>query len=217
VDAAFLDEADQERHIALETFRGELRQIDSLSKKAEEAAARVIEAQGELIQLQVQKNGSQQDLQELNAAIQGLEQRLQESAKKSGKLCAISISTPLLSPTCSDGVKKLSMEIDRLVSKTETKLEELANIEVSIAELLEKMDCLEKRQRGESCHFWEGLPDIPNVTLVQNRMKEIEVRVSGFTENIVDLMVSLLLKTITIPLLFIYLLLKIARMNWARI
>jgi hypothetical protein len=73
VDATFLDEADQERHIAMETFQGELRQINSLSKKAEEAAARFIDAQSELIELQFVQNENQQALLELNAEVQALD------------------------------------------------------------------------------------------------------------------------------------------------
>jgi hypothetical protein len=79
------------------------------------------------------------------------------------------------------------------------------------------MACLDNRSRGEKCHFWEILPNVPNVKMLQFKLDKIEDRVSEFAENTINLLVSLLLKTVVIPLLFIYLLLKIIRINWARI
>ncbi|EAW30459.1 hypothetical protein GP2143_09645 [marine gamma proteobacterium HTCC2143] len=217
VDGAFLEEADQQRRIAMEQFQGELRDINTLSERAEQAASGFSEAQNELKNLEVNRKKGQQQLQELNAQILVSEKRLQEQAVKAGGVCGLSISTPFLSPSCSESVKKMSRALDRLESEQDTIRESITATEEAIDGQLEEMACLDNRSRGEKCHFWEILPNVPNVKILQFKLDKIEGRVSEFAENTINLLVSLLLKTVVIPLLFIYLLLKIIRINWARI
>ena len=156
-------------------------------------------------------------MQELNAQILVSEKRLKEQAVKAGGVCGLSISTPFLSPSCSESVKKMSRALDRLESEQDTIRESITATAEAIDVQLEEMACLDNRSRGEKCHFWEILPNAPNVKPLQFKLDKIEGRVSEFAENTINLLVSLLLKTVVIPLLFIYLLLKIIRINWARI
>jgi len=217
VDATFLNEADQQRLQAMDEFKGELRQIDTLSKKTEEAAGQFQDVQDALRILEQELNETTQEIETVNAAIQESGNRLPVLANTAGSICGLSVHTPIISPTCPESVKKLFTALGDLRANRTALQEALTGIEAEIEDKREELTCLDNRQRGDKCHFWEVLPDAPNVGILQSKMKDIESRVSEFAENTINLLVSLLLKTIAIPLLFIYLLLKIVHVNWGRI
>ena len=217
VDATFLNEADQQRLQAMDEFKGELRQIDTLSKRTEEAAGQFQDAQDALRNLEQRLNEINQEIETVNVAIQSSENRLQVLADTAGSICGLSVHTPIISPTCPESVKKLFTALGDLGANRSALQAARTGIEAEIEDMREELTCLDNRQRGDTCHFWEVLPDTPNVGILQSKMKDIESRVSEFAENTINLLVSLLLKTIAIPLLFIYLLLKIVRVNWGRI
>ena len=217
VDATFLDEADQQRHAAMEGFQGELRQIDTLSRMATEAARTLTDAQSELAKLQEDKDQQKQSIDTLNTTIEGLDHQLNVESNKAGKLCALFIHGPVLSPTCPESVEKLSIKLDQYRSQKDGMLSNLKKIDADITELKDKIECLKKRVNGEKCHFWEVLPDVPDLADIQSKIDQIEDRVGEFTQNTINLLVSLLLKSIAIPILFFYILLKIVRVNWDRI
>ena len=174
-------------------------------------------AQNELAELRLDQEERRLVIEGLNDETLESEKRLQEDAKKAGTICGLSIYTPIISPTCPESVKKLYTTLADLRAKQNSQDEILAGIDDAIDDQLDRIACLENRQRGEKCHIWEILPDAPNIAMLQSKMNDIESRVSEFAENTINLLVSLLLKTIAIPLLFIYLLLKIVRVNWGRI
>ena len=217
VDATFLDEADQQRRVAMENFKGELHQINGLSKQAEEAAAAFNKTQAALSATEGKRKDEKRALQGLSSQIVRVEKQLRAAAEQAGTICGISISTPIVSPTCPENIHELREEIDRLESDRDTSEDTISEFDDAIAEHLENMACLDNRSRGEKCHFWEILHDVPNVKMLQVKLNDIENRVGDFTENTMNLLMSLLLKTVVIPLLFTYLLLKIMRMNWAKI
>jgi len=217
VDATFLDEADQQRRVAMENFKGELHQINGLSKQAEEAAAAFNKTQAALSATEGKRKDEKRALQGLSSQIVRVEKQLRAAAEQAGTICGISISTPILLPTCPENIHELREEIDRLESDRDTSEDTISEFDDAIAEHLENMACLDNRSRGEKCHFWEILHDVPNVKMLQVKLNDIENRVGDFAENTMNLLMSLLLKTVVIPLLFTYLLLKIMRMNWAKI
>ena len=53
--------------------------------------------------------------------------------------------------------------------------------------------------------------------MLAGKLNAIETRVSDFAQNTINLLVSLLLKSIAIPLLFFLLLLKIIRTGWSKV
>ncbi len=217
VDATFLDEADQQRHHAMKNFEGQLRLIETLSQKATEAASILAEEQKVLGQLQHDQTAQKSSLETLNMTIQGLDNRLAVESKKASWICAKSINLPMLSPDCPEAVKKIGIQLDGYQSQQEDLQSNLDDIDANITNSLEKIECLKKRMNGEKCHFYEVLPDVPNFTEIRMKINEIGARVGAFAENTINLLVSLLLKSIAIPVLFFYILLKIIRVNWERI
>jgi hypothetical protein len=213
VDSTFLDEADQQRHLAMESFQTELRQIDTLSKKQTEAAAILIRLDADSTNLEISRGENRSRINELEAKIMTAEVRVEELSNTAGGLCEISD----ISPTCPDNVKNAKAKFKQLQTERSASVSKLNEIEDALDNLAERMDCLEKHRRGENCSFWDSLPEAPDPAALRQKLNDINEDLSDFAENCIDLLMSLLLKTVAVPLLFIYLLLKIMRANWARI
>jgi hypothetical protein len=118
---------------------------------------------------------------------------------------------------CPDKVKNAKIELDDKKKTRSALADELEALRGKLVDQRDEIACAEKRQRGENCKFWDSLPDTPNIALVQQKLNDLNTSVSDFAENTINLLVSLLLKTVAIPLVFIYLLLMIVRMNWKRV
>tara|TARA_R110002124_G_scaffold657_3_gene3081 strand:- start:10451 stop:11593 length:1143 start_codon:yes stop_codon:yes gene_type:complete len=213
VDTLFLDEADQQRHIAMENFQGDLRELDSLSRKEDEARALLTALQSERVKLEQQRNEVGRALDLLDAAVQAAEANLETLADQAGGLCKMSA----LSPTCPEVVKKAKDALKQLEFEQESTAASLTAIEDELQKSEDKMACLKKQQRGENCNFWDSLPDAPNPAVLKQKLNDINASLSSFADNCINLLVSLLLKTVVIPLLFMYLLLRIMRMSWTRV
>lgn len=217
VDATFLEKADQQRHEAMQDFEVELRNIDTLAKKADEATAALANAQKELKQKDQDQNELNQSVEAISTKVSELEEQLRVESKNSGTLCALSARTLLLSPTCTEQVRNISTQLEGYLSQEKDLESKLESTENEIEKIRDEIECLKKRMNGETCHFYEVLPDVPDITEIRMKMNELGAHVNDFVENSINLLVSLLLKSIAIPILFFYILLKIVRVNWDRI
>jgi|AntAceMinimDraft_5_1070358.scaffolds.fasta_scaffold54780_2 signal transduction histidine kinase len=213
VDATFLNEADQARHLAMERFQGELRQIDTLSRKEDEATVLLSSSRLLLGELKVQQTDIKRVLSEREEQLKLAVQKVEHLRNKADRLCQISE----LSPTCPAAVESAIAERDTTAVQREDAAASLAAIERDIEEQKLQMACLAKRQHGENCSFWDSLPDAPSPAMLRQKLNNINNSLSDFAENCINLLVSLLLKTVAIPVVFLYLLLKIARMNWSKL
>jgi predicted nucleic acid-binding Zn-ribbon protein len=213
VDSTFLDEADQQRHVAMEKFQGELRQIDTLSRREAEAETRLAELTEKRVQLENDHSEAGSALAEFNAQVTTAESKFDEVRSKAGVFCKISD----IFGTCPEEVKRAKAELDKAEAKRSAAAERLASIDAATDSINVEMDCLAKHSRGENCSFWDSVPDAPDAAALRGKLNAINAELSDFTENSINLLMSLLLKTVAIPLLFILLLLKIAQLNWGRI
>ena len=159
VDATFLDEADQQRRVAMENFKGELHQINGLSKQAEEAAAAFNKTQAALSATEGKRKDEKRALQGLSSQIVRVEKQLRAAAEQAGTICGISISTPILLPTCPENIHELREEIDRLESDRDTSEDTISEFDDAIAEL----DTLNEESYKDSTLIMQLLRD--NLTL----------------------------------------------------
>jgi len=213
VDSTFLDEADQQRHVAMEKFQGELRQIDTLSRREAEAETLLSGLTAKKAQLEHDRSPAGSALAESNIEVRTAQSKFDEVRSKAGVFCKISD----IFGTCPQDVKRAKHELDKAEAKRAAAAERLASIEAALESIKVEMDCLSKYSRGENCNFWDSLPDAPDAAALRGKLNAINAGLSDFTENSINLLMSLLLKTVAIPLLFILLLLKIAQLNWGRV
>lgn len=213
VDASFLEKADQQRYVAMENFQGELREVDMLSKTQDQSEDAINLLNQQIDQLALKRTEYETSIKSIDSKITTSEKRLDVLREKSDKFCAISI----LSPTCPESVKTESRALDQLISSRDSVQAGIEAVNDAAEEKQEALACLLKRQRGEACGLLDRLPAVPNPAILQKKMRDINDGLGDFADNIINLLMSLLLKTVVIPLLFFFILLKIVRINWDRL
>ena len=213
VDDRFLTAEDVARHQAMEEFRGELREIDSVSQEQKQAAIELAAAQAAQRDFLQERNALVLAQDNLNQRMIEKRQSLDVMIKEAGSLCT-SWDIP---DACPANVKHAKTDFRTLAAEQEERARNINSLDSSVQDLQEKIACLTKRERGDSCKFWEKLPTPPDVAAMREKIESINTGVSDFSENTINLLVSLLLKTVAIPLLFIYLLLLVLRKSWSRL
>ncbi|MAT91967.1 MAG: hypothetical protein CME59_05155 [Halioglobus sp.] len=213
VDATFLDAADQRRHRAMEKFQGELREIDSLSRTQARAQAGLEDAAQEQRSLQAQLDQLQQEIAQLDVTVDAAKSELAARQAAAGGLCRLSA----LAPTCPEDVAHARSALAVQQRERQALRDRAQALRDSLATLDDTVACLEKRGRGESCGLWDSLPSPPDAEQMRQKLNEINDDLSDFAENSINLLVSLLLKTVAIPLLFIYLVYRVVSSMWNRL
>lgn len=213
VDARFLQEADARRHAAMEEFRGELREIDTLSQQRAEAEKDLAALGPRLEQRRNTLAQLADSVGELDAQITTARGTLARLASEAGKVCQFTT----LDATCPTNVINAKEALRELEARRAALQASATAEQAAIDALLESEACLRKRTRGEPCTLWDSLPDAPDKAALSRKLGEINENLSDFAENSINLLVSLLLKTIVIPLVFIYLLLMLMRRQWAKL
>ena len=79
-----------------------------------------------------------------------------------------------------------------------------------------ELECLAIREQGGYCGLLDRLPKAPDRQALNDKVKELNEGLGDFAENAINLLTSILLKSLAIPLLFFFLLLKLVRVNWGR-
>lgn len=213
VDARFLHAADERRHAAMEEFRGELREIDTLSQKRAEAEEGIAALSRDIQQREETLRQTTRSIDELDAQINAAQSTLGRLAGEAGVVCQLTT----LDATCPENVINARKALQALQARRAEVGDSASATQRAIDELRERKDCLEKRAQGENCSIWEAIPKAPDKEALSRRFTEINENLSDFAENSINLLVSLLLKTIVIPLVFIYLLLMLMRKQWANV
>ncbi|TXS89345.1 hypothetical protein FVW59_17660 [Parahaliea aestuarii] len=212
VDATFLKAQDEARHQAMQSFESELKDIQQLSQKSADFS-REISALGQ------QSAGLEEDIAALErrlAATAGdigrAETRLDARMAGESLVCRGSLGLS----GCSDAVKAIRAELaalrdsaDRLQAGLATKREQR-----DIAG--RQAECLQKRERGERCSLLDLVPEMPDVEQLRNQLEALESKVTDFAGNIILLLTSVILKSVLIPLLFLYTLVQVARRLWRK-
>lgn len=211
VDNAFLEESDQQRHAAMASFQGELREATKLVGASGSSGELIQRTREELERLKSRRTRNRQSLQELALELALAEAELAELISADRLACTL-ISLPL----CSTPVLQ-AYDLTKQLAQTGEALEtEAETVDAKIDEQKEALVCLQKRSRGESCGLFDSVTRAVSPTQLRDKIAELETGMNDFAETTIDLLVSLLLKSIAIPIIFFYLLLRLLRMNWSR-
>jgi hypothetical protein len=86
-----------------------------------------------------------------------------------------------------------------------------------IDEMQASIACLEKQSGGENCGGIESMLGSMSPGALREKLANLDDSIGAFADNTINLLMSLLLKSVIIPLLFFYLLLKIVQTAWSRL
>ncbi len=212
VDAAFLQEPDAQRQQAMQQFETELKEVRNLATRDPTRA--YTDSRARVDEIESTLRAGQRELQAKTREIEALEARINKELADEDSLCKLSIRTRMVSPTCPDSIVP---EVDALKAKER----EQANIEDRLTVLQQRLEdaqaeleCLRLRAQGKACTLWDHIPEAPDIAALRGKIDGLEAQLTAFTQNAWLLVASLLLKSILIPLLFLYGLVKLTGAIW---
>ncbi len=213
VDYRFLEENDRARHAAMTEFQGELRQASAITGINVETAELTAQASDNISRLTTAQDHNREEQRQLALELTMVEARLQQAIRGEGLPC-----TPLTISrhTCSDQVLKIADDVARLEQAQAALAEQAEAIRAELAQHNDNLECLQKQSRGESCGWFDQLSTSLSPRQFQARIARLESGVSDFAQTTIDLLMSLLLKSVVIPIVFFYLLLRVVRAGWSR-
>lgn len=213
VDRTFLLEQDLQRHAAMESFQGELREASALAGAGAAPDVQIEQAEAQLNRLASQRLRNEQSLQEVGRELAAAEAELDQLISADQLSCT---RLTLSRHTCSPAVLRAATTEAQLEQTADVLRDKSAQIASAVEDQEEALECLHKRARGERCGLLDSVRSAVSPQQLRDKITELEGSVNAFAENTIDLLVSLLLKSVAIPLLFFYLLLRLLRSSWTR-
>jgi hypothetical protein len=121
----------------------------------------------------------------------------------------------LFSPAWPDDLIARNQALEQLEARQRQLETELESIDGEIESLNEVLECSSLRAQGQSCSVWEWFENIRPYEKYKETLSSIADSMDIYVENIVDLIVGLLLKSVILPLLFFYGIYRGARLLWS--
>lgn len=212
VDIAFLNSDDNIRHQEMAQFQGELREINSMATASVNSADLIEQTEYQIAGKEAEQSEIGDSILTLKTELSQAEATLSE-LKQESTLCAILVT----SKTCSPAVLAAKAEVDRLAG-IENELESsMQSVQAEIDAMRYSIECMKKQSRGESCSVLQALKDTVSTEDLREKLGHVEGRMGAFADNTINLLMSLLLKSVIIPLIFFYLLLKVVRSSWSKL
>ena len=209
IDSTFLLEAENERHDQMKSFQSDIEAARTGAYVDEKVLDELRTESRKLEGLESQLQSLATEYEPLNAELADIESQL-DSARQESTSCRLFIS----SRTCSAEVLGIKSQLDQAKDIADEKADQIALIEDQIEDKNEALTCLDKRSKGEAC----GLIDsVKNTLSLENKLKALEGGMAMFVDSTVSLLMSFLLKTIIIPLVFLYCLIRSMGIAWTKI
>jgi hypothetical protein len=121
----------------------------------------------------------------------------------------------LFSPVWPNELVLKSRALEQLESRQRQLEVELEAIDGEIETINEVLECSSLRAQGQSCGMWDWFENIRPYEKYKETLSSIADSMDVYVENIVDLIVGLLLKSVILPLLFFYGVYRGASLLWS--
>ncbi|MFV0477479.1 MAG: hypothetical protein ACK5ME_06575 [Parahaliea sp.] len=211
VDSAFLAEDDRHRHEAMQSFQQELETIQEMNQATTDlsddiAALEILQTQ----QVQAIAILDQQVEAEERAIIEAAD-RVNTLRQQEGAMCRL----PVLGLAhCSQAVQQAQQLLEGLRAKQESYSLKQRQLGVENRDVMRQIDCLQKRHRGQRCGVLDLIPTLPDTVELRRQLDALDEKAARFSQNVITLLTSVMLKAVLIPLLFMLLLWRVTRHLW---
>jgi hypothetical protein len=101
-------------------------------------------------------------------------------------------------------------EIERIERQTAAQARDLARLGQEAARLEEDIDCMDRRAAGESCSLAEGALDLMRAADLKPQLEALSQRVDDFSADLIQLLTSLLFKSVLLPLASLWLAMRLS-------
>jgi hypothetical protein len=208
VDATFLKANEQQHHTAMEDFQGELREISGQAGIDTTADQRLDASEAALATMLETR---MQQLAELDFLRKGIAET-GNTLRQHGML---RWTIPWVEVPADVAVAR--QELKQLKQREDLEEDAISEHDAAIAKQRKEIACLRKRLDGEACSIFESLADKIAVRDIVAKIYGMDDSIAAFSNDAINLLMSILLKSVVIPLLFLYLVLKFLQLNWRRL
>ena len=203
IDHVFLESKDKLRHEDMKRLEGELQTLSSSNPTAA-TPEQIEEIQAELNSLRKAQSRHNFQVNRLREELDALGDSLSDTRSDVSWGCRVN-------PWCDEGesVNEMKKEMANKEGQLNTAETIQASTEASIRENREALDCARREQAGESCSFWGRAYSWVSPTAWMDKFRNLGNQMNYYANNIINLLVSYLAKTLLIPLLFLYVFIRV--------
>jgi prefoldin subunit 5 len=209
VDARFLDAADQQRQQAMESFQGELREISNMAGVQPASPQALAAARARVDSLQTSLSAEQGRLEQRRGDLARARRALDELTRQRPRWQGWN---PLAKAPPDVALAKA--QVQRLEGEVEDIAAQVGAVDEALDEQRAALECLEKRAAGGDCGLLNRISSRLSPSEIGVQISALEERMTEFADNAIALLMSALLKSVAIPLMFFYVLLRLARSSW---
>jgi len=215
VDTYFIDAQIHKEKMELSTMQGKLNSINTFAKSSLSTADEMNAMEAMALELQAQDDNLDQQIATEKEAIESQKNKVQVLEEQ------LSLLNPdeglvgvVQNVFASDDTPEVLAEREKLIS-LETNLESLTESRENIAR---KLECVQKNMKGEECILPEAEDSFSwnPVDSLQEKIAELKEASGKWFESVITLLALMLLKTIILPLLFLYGVVKAVRLVWKK-
>ena len=209
VDARFLPSSDSVQHQQMIAFKGDLEEMKSMVDGGESSEQQLKELQQELESLDATLARESEARGLLDNELRAIEGQIGEICDRLPwwrRCTPANVEDPALAELSGERtrLRKQRRELDVILGGLREDRDELAG----------RLECLLAKSRGGDCGLLGWLGEMEPQQMIAGRLELLESRVSHFVDNALNLLVSALLKSVLIPILFLYALVAISRRIW---
>ncbi|MEM1110646.1 MAG: hypothetical protein AAGI11_01945 [Pseudomonadota bacterium] len=201
-DAVFLKQSEAANHASVRAFEGELNQISSKAGLRLQLAADTDETNAALAVNERARDIERGELNRLRAERGSAVRELNTLDQRNWWQRLTQDTTVEI-----EGKRAQITALERDIRGRE---QTLAALEDNREAMQGKLDCIERRSRGDNCSLAETIDQAVASLDIARQIESLEDSVNVFASDLINLLMSVLLKSVLFPLLFLYLLLRLA-------
>lgn len=207
IDTNFLLDREKKQQQSMEIFLNELEELETAV-----GANPRFEKQIETLDDEV--NSLNESMLERREASDVLEKELQGEEAKLKTLCyplpVLACNSTFLTDEKGKRFKALTLKIDTLKNSIKSTEDRVDETNVKLKVLKGKRECLQKKTIGENCGIWNKIKDASTID-IRSKLNQLEEYTDTFVENTINLLASLILKSILLPIGFLFLVVALCR------
>ena len=207
VDETFLIDKGKEQHQMMGKFLDSLEELEGTAGANPRLEKQIETHNDEIYVLNESMLEGKKSVDDLKKELQGKETELKLLCHPTPIFLCNTVVLP-------DKKKKrftdLTIEIGSLEYSIESTERTLGKSEAELKMLNDKLECLQKKASGETCSFWEKIKKASKIDF-RGKLNQLEEGMDTFAKNTINLLTSLVFKTILLPIGFLFAVVALCR------
>ena len=207
VDETFLIDQGKAQHQTMKSYRDNLEELERTAGANPRFEKQIETLNDEIYVLNESMLERKKSVDDLKKELQGEETELK-------MLCSpvpiLVCNTVVLPDKKKNRFKDLTIEIETLKNLIESTQPTLEESEAKLKIFNEKLECLQKKASGETCGIWDKIKKASKIDF-RSKLNQLEQDTDTFAKNTINLLASLVFKSILLPIGFLFAVVALCR------